>query len=222
MSRPIPQGIEVLVLKAAVDPDFKQILLQQRAAAAESIGLELTVGEAAMLAAVPASQLEAIIARASVPHEHRLAFLGQAAATMLAALGAVRSAVADEPAHPNPNPAGIAPPAPMPPSKTKTLEERVIEIISDRMGLEAKNVKRGDALVRDLKAKAADLDQIRKDLEKEFDIQIPAADFKTFRFVGTVVARVERAVKSKPPPPSRPPAPSPGPPAAGFGGIRPN
>ncbi len=56
MSKPFPQGIEVLVLKAAVDPDFKQILLQQRAAAAEAIGLELTAAEATMLAAVPAAQ----------------------------------------------------------------------------------------------------------------------------------------------------------------------
>jgi hypothetical protein len=40
-----------------------------------------------MLAAVPAAQLEAIIARTSVPQEHRRAFLGHAAAAMLAAIG---------------------------------------------------------------------------------------------------------------------------------------
>lgn len=74
MNRPIPQGIEVLVLKAAVDPDFKQLLLQRRTAAAAAIGLELSVAEATMLAAVPVAQLEAVIARASVPQEHRLAF----------------------------------------------------------------------------------------------------------------------------------------------------
>ena len=55
MSRQIPQGIEVLVLKAAVDPDFKQLLLQRRTAAAAAIGLELTAAEATMLAAVPAA-----------------------------------------------------------------------------------------------------------------------------------------------------------------------
>ena len=46
MNEPIPHGIEVLVLKAAVDPDFKELLLQRRTAAAEAIGLELTAAEA--------------------------------------------------------------------------------------------------------------------------------------------------------------------------------
>ena len=32
MRKPIPQGIEVLVLKAAIDPDFKDLLLQRRTA----------------------------------------------------------------------------------------------------------------------------------------------------------------------------------------------
>ncbi len=214
MSKPFPQGIEVLVLKAAVDPDFKQILLQQRAAAAEAIGLELTAAEATMLAAVPAAQLEAIIARASVPQEHRRAFLGQAAAAMLAALGAIRSAVADEPAHPRP-----APPDPKPPKNEKTVEARVIRVISGRTGVEAKDIKRGDALVRDLGVKTADLDALRKDLEKEFNIAIPAAEFKMFRFVGSVIAHVERVLKS--PAPARPPAPSPVPPGGYSGGIRP-
>jgi hypothetical protein len=72
-----------------VDPQFKEVLLCQRGAAAEAIGLTLEPGEVAMLAAAPASQLEAIIARTSVPQEHRRAFLGQAAAAMAATLGLV-------------------------------------------------------------------------------------------------------------------------------------
>ena len=96
MSRPVPQGIEVLVLKAAVDPDFKQLLLQRRIAAAEAIGLELTLAEAMMLAGVPAAQLKAVIARVSVPQEHRRAFLGQAAAAMLAALAMMTSTGCEE------------------------------------------------------------------------------------------------------------------------------
>ena len=82
----IPRGIEVLVKKAAVDAEFKALLLARRAAAAQEIGLTLEPAEAMMLAVAPAEQLEAIIARTSVPAEHRRAFLGQAAAAMLAAL----------------------------------------------------------------------------------------------------------------------------------------
>jgi len=84
----IPRGIEVLVKKASVDPAFKELLLTERAGAARHIGLELTPAETLMLAAVPRTQLETIIARTSVPQEHRRAFLGHAATAMIAALGA--------------------------------------------------------------------------------------------------------------------------------------
>jgi hypothetical protein len=84
---PIPRGIEVLVKKASVDPEFRAALLAERAGAAGRIGLSLDPAEAAMLGAVPAAQLESIIARTTVPQEHRRAFLGHAAAAMLAAMG---------------------------------------------------------------------------------------------------------------------------------------
>ncbi|MGD8718950.1 MAG: Os1348 family NHLP clan protein [Candidatus Zixiibacteriota bacterium] len=85
--RAIPRGIEVLVKKAAVDPAFRDMLLEKRAEAAQSIGLKLTPEEAAMLAAVPLAQLEGIIAHTRVSPKLRPAFLGYAATAMLAALG---------------------------------------------------------------------------------------------------------------------------------------
>ena len=84
----IPRGIEVLVKKASVDPAFKAVLLERRAAAAECIGLVLTPEEAAILNLVPASQLQAIIANTKVDKLIMPAFLGKAAAVMLVALGA--------------------------------------------------------------------------------------------------------------------------------------
>jgi len=56
---PIPRGIEVLVKKAAVDAEFKQLLLEKRADAARDIDLRLEP-------AVAEAQLEAIIARTTV------------------------------------------------------------------------------------------------------------------------------------------------------------
>ena len=85
--RELPRGIEVLVKKAAVDPEFKALLLEARAGAAGQIGLELAPEEAAMLAAIPASQLKAIISSTKVDGKARPAFLGRAAALMIAALG---------------------------------------------------------------------------------------------------------------------------------------
>ncbi len=88
-----PRGLEVLLKKAAVDGDFRLLLIERRDAAAEAIGLSLTPAELAMLRAMPQAQLEAIIARTEVPDASRRAFLGQAAAAMLAALGAVAGEV---------------------------------------------------------------------------------------------------------------------------------
>jgi len=84
---PIPYGLEILVKKASVDPEFKSRLIAKRAEVAGEIGLTLEPAEAAMLAAIPAAQLEQTIAGAKVRPEHRSIFLGKAAAVMLAALG---------------------------------------------------------------------------------------------------------------------------------------
>ncbi len=189
MSTKISRGIEVLVLKAAVDPDFKQLLLQRRTAAAATIGLELTAAEAAMLAAVPAAQLEAIVARSSVPREHRRAFLGQVAAAMLAALGASTAAPAKGEVI-----AGIR--AVLPPQE-ETTEDRVIQIISERVGVDAHGVKRDNRLVKDLGAKPADLKELRKDLENQFKIKVPDEALKNLGTVGEMVDYVERALKKK-------------------------
>ena len=83
----VPRGIEVLVKKAAVDPEFRALLLAERSAAAAEIGLELSEAEAAMLDGVPAVQLEGIIANTTVSPKLKPAFMGRAAAVMLAALG---------------------------------------------------------------------------------------------------------------------------------------
>jgi hypothetical protein len=90
----VPRGIEVLVKKAVVDPEFKALLLAERSAAADAIGLELNEAEAAMLDRVPAVHLESIIANTAVSPKIKPAFMGRVAAVMLAALG-VTVAAAD-------------------------------------------------------------------------------------------------------------------------------
>lgn len=105
----VPRGIEVLVKKAAVDAEFRTLLLERRAAAAEEIGLHLDPAEGAMLNSIPASLLEGIIARTTVSPMSRAAFLGKAAAVMLVALGTDLVA-----AEGPPPPGGIAPDRPGP------------------------------------------------------------------------------------------------------------
>ncbi|MDD4891086.1 MAG: hypothetical protein PHU85_14285 [Phycisphaerae bacterium] len=91
----VPRGVEVLVKKAAVDPEFRATLLAKRAAAADEIGLRLEPAEALMLNAVPARQLEMIIGTTKVDPRIRPAFLGKVAAAMLVALGVMTISVND-------------------------------------------------------------------------------------------------------------------------------
>ena len=89
--RDLPRGIEVLVKKAAVDAEFRALLLDARAGAAGEIGLDLDPAEAAMLEATTAAQLEAIIASTKVDDHLRLTFLRGSAAQMVAVLERARA-----------------------------------------------------------------------------------------------------------------------------------
>jgi hypothetical protein len=85
----IPRGIEVLVKKASVDPQFRQLLLEKRGQAAPEIDLELTDAERNILSSMPAEQLEKIIDNTKVEPEQRKIFLGKAAKLMLMAVAGI-------------------------------------------------------------------------------------------------------------------------------------
>jgi hypothetical protein len=115
----VPRGIEVLVKKAAVDPEFREVLLASRDGAADRIGLKLEPAEKLMLQAVPAAQLQAIIERSTVPQQHRRIFLGTAASAMLAVLVGASgcgppptTGIAPDVPDPYPAPTGSAPDLP--------------------------------------------------------------------------------------------------------------
>ncbi len=82
----LPRGLEVLLKKAAVDAGFRERLLQDRARAADLIGLTLEPAEAAMLDAIPASQLAATVAGTTVDPALRPTFMTYAAAAMVGAI----------------------------------------------------------------------------------------------------------------------------------------
>jgi len=92
----IPRGIEILLKKASVDADFRELLLARRSAAAVEIQLQLDPAEKMMLDAIPAEHLRSAIASAKVTAKQRLAFLGKAAVVMLAALSTASSLGCDK------------------------------------------------------------------------------------------------------------------------------
>jgi acyl carrier protein len=225
----IPRGLEVLLKKASVDPPFKDLLLGRRAKAAETIGLALEPGEVLMLQSVSTEQLDGIIARTTVPQEHRRAFLGQAAVAMLAALGveglastcqAVDKLVAAQGITPNPLP----PLSPLP----DKIEEHVKEVIARRFQVKLDQVKPKVSLLDLLKAgvgRPPDLTVpvagavarlpddvhllgLKRQLEKEYAIKLDGDDFfKKVKTVGELVQAVQAAVNNR----SRPGREGPGP-----------
>jgi len=89
----IPRGVEVLLKKASVDPEFCKLLLEKRAEAARAIDLELTEAEREMLAQIPAEQLEQIIRNTKVKPDHRAVFLGKVGVLMVATVMGVALAM---------------------------------------------------------------------------------------------------------------------------------
>ena len=83
----IPQGIQVLLKKAAVDPDFRELLLTRRAGAADEIELTLHDNEIAVLGDVPETHLAMMIDQTVVAPDERPVFLGKAVIPMLAVIG---------------------------------------------------------------------------------------------------------------------------------------
>lgn len=208
----IPRGLEVLLKKASVDPEFKALLLARREEAAATIGLTLAPGEVVLLRSPSAEQLEAIIARTTVPPEHRRAFLGHAAAAMLAALGVTHLAGKGElqaKLVPLPDP-------PKPPSSAK-IEDHVQEVIAQRFQVERDKVKPQAVLLDLLKAGVgrqpdtflpvvgavarlsdeAHLQGLKRQLEKEYAIKLGGDDFfQKVKTVDDLVQAVQVSVKN--------------------------
>jgi len=82
-----PRGIEILIKKASVDDEFKDVLLAERSHSARRIGLDLNPAEAEMLDTFPAEQLGKIIAETEVEPNLQPVFRGYSAIVMLAVLG---------------------------------------------------------------------------------------------------------------------------------------
>jgi acyl carrier protein len=216
MNKQIPKGIEVLVKKASVDPAFKMLLLAQRADAAREIGLDLDATEALMLAAVPSQQLESIIARTSVPQEHRRAFLGQAAAAMLAAIGAVvageASVLADDSLGGGISVGGAMSDTPAnrdTPKKNvrddpEVIKQRIVALVAKRFNIPKDEVLPETSFVDDLHATASQLIDLRRQLGQQFRLYIASKDFEKIHTVGDAIEYIQNAVKRYPSSPPKP------------------
>ena len=72
-----------------------------------------------------------------------------------------------------------------------SVEERVIEIVSEQMGVSKDQVNRETSFVNDLGADSLDTVELVMELEEEFDINIPDDAAEKIQTVGQAVEYIE-------------------------------
>ena len=72
-----------------------------------------------------------------------------------------------------------------------TVEQRVIEIVSEQLGVDKEKITTDTSFVNDLGADSLDTVELVMDLEEEFDISIPDEAAEKIQKVGEAVAFIE-------------------------------
>ena len=74
-----------------------------------------------------------------------------------------------------------------------SVEEQVINIVSEQLGVEKKNIKRESHFVNDLGADSLDTVELVMELEDEFETKIPEEEAEKIQTVGEAVDFIEKA-----------------------------
>lgn len=72
---------------------------------------------------------------------------------------------------------------------------KVVEIITDKLGVDASEVKPESSFTNDLGADSLDTVELIMELEKEFGVTIPDSDAEKIQTVGDAIAYIENASK---------------------------
>ena len=75
------------------------------------------------------------------------------------------------------------------------IKEKVVEIIVDKLGVDAAEVKDEASFTNDLGADSLDTVELIMELEKQFDVTIPDTDAEKIQTVCDAVAYIENAGK---------------------------
>ena len=75
-----------------------------------------------------------------------------------------------------------------------SVEERVIEIVANQLGVDKEKVTRDSAFVNDLGADSLDFVELVMELEEEFNIDIPEDALDSIETVGQVIDFIQEAI----------------------------
>jgi len=75
---------------------------------------------------------------------------------------------------------------------TNEIEEKVIAIVSDQMGVDKSQINRNTSFVNDLNADSLDTVELVMEFEDEFDMNIPDEDAEKIQTVGAAIDYIEK------------------------------
>lgn len=71
------------------------------------------------------------------------------------------------------------------------VEEKVIRIVSEQLGVPKEEITRESSFVDDLKADSLDVVELVMEFEDEFEVTIPDEDYEKIRTVGDAIKYIE-------------------------------
>ncbi len=78
-----------------------------------------------------------------------------------------------------------------------TIEERVIQIVCDNLGVNKEQVTRNTSFQEDVGADSLDIVELVMELEEEFEITIPDEEAEKIKTVGESIDYIERELEKK-------------------------
>lgn len=79
----------------------------------------------------------------------------------------------------------------------QAIEKKVIEIISEQMGVDKSTITRDTSFINDLNADSLDTVELVMEFEDEFDMSIPDEEAEKIQTVGAAIDYIVKAVKNK-------------------------
>ena len=79
----------------------------------------------------------------------------------------------------------------------QAIESKVIEIISEQMGVEKSEIRRETSFINDLNADSLDTVELVMEFEDEFDVSIPDEEAEKIQTVGAAIDYVVNVAHSK-------------------------
>ena len=80
---------------------------------------------------------------------------------------------------------------------SKAIEEKVVEIISEQMGVDKSEVTRETSFINDLNADSLDTVELVMEFEDEFDMSIPDEEAEKIQTVGAAIDYINKIAQSK-------------------------